>query len=303
MKKKYIKIFIFSEFSKKIGMGHYIRSKRLYDFLKKKNRVFIYMNKNKKFLENVIKKNSINSIFIFDFKNYDKFKINYNKSCKYVFFDKYKKTVNSEININPLFPSTSRYSGPKWFSFPLNFFNESKIIIKNKDNKKRKQVLICQGGTDAHNNLNKLIRIIKNKLFNLDLDLSVLAPKQYKINNNTKKKYSIKIFKNIKNIYRFINKFDHIITSGGGFAYEVNFLCIDCTYVTSESREIKLCKFLEKKRFGKTFKIHQINKIKKNIYDNLTGKFNKNNKYRIRYFRHNGLKNISNLICKIKNEI
>ena len=51
MEKKTNKIFIFCHFSKKIGLGHYIRSYRLYDMLKKQHDVFFYSNKTKKFIE------------------------------------------------------------------------------------------------------------------------------------------------------------------------------------------------------------------------------------------------------------
>ena len=43
-----MKIIIFSEFSKKIGGGHYERSKRLKNELKKKFRTFLYINFKKK---------------------------------------------------------------------------------------------------------------------------------------------------------------------------------------------------------------------------------------------------------------
>ena len=103
---------------------------------------------------------------------------------------------------------------------------------------------------------------------------------------------------------KFLINFDHIVTSCGGLSYEINSLGINCTYITSEPTEIKLAKFLEKKKFGKYFKIKQRKEIRSYIYNNLT----KTNKYyelknKIRYFRHNGLRNISNLIQNINNEI
>ena len=273
----------------------------MYDYLKKKNNIIIYSNKKNNFINHTVNKNQKHTIFIFDFKSYNKVNIKFNKNCRYIFFDKIKKNNSHEIIINPLYPGTSKYSGPKWYPYPENFFNKKNIYFKKKI--KKKKLLICQGGTDAHNNLNILAEIIKNKIYDLDIDLSILAPKKNYFNETLKKKYKIKIFKNIKNIFNFVKKFDHIVTSCGGLAYEINFLGIDCTYVTSEPREIKLSKFLEKKGFGKAFNINCKNNIKKNIYKNLVGKVKKSNKYRVRYFRHNGLKNILDLIIKIQNEV
>ena len=300
MQNKNTKIIIFSEFSKKIGMGHFVRSKRLYEYLKKKNDILIYFNKKKIFIKNIISKYPVRTIFIFDFKSYNQIDINFNNNCRYVFFDKIKKNNSHEIIINPLYPETSEYSGPRWYPYSVNFFNKKNIYSKKKNKKK---LLIYQGGTDAHNNLSKLAQIIYNKIYDLDVELSILAPKKYYLSKYLKNKYKIKVFKNVKNIFNFIKKFDHIVTSCGGFAYEVNFLGIDCTYVTSEPREIKLSKFLEKKGFGKFFNINRKNSIKKNIYKNLVRKVKKNDTNKFRYFRHNGLKNISDLIRKIQNEI
>ena len=69
MEKKTNKIFIFCHFSKKIGLGHYIRSYRLYDMLKKQHDVFFYSNKTKKFIETKIRNHFQNSIFFLISKN------------------------------------------------------------------------------------------------------------------------------------------------------------------------------------------------------------------------------------------
>ena len=86
-------ILIFCEISKKIGGGHYIRSERLYDHLKKKYKCKFFVNKKKLEIKNIIKDNK-NSIVVFDFKKYSK---NY-----YLNFDNNKKFVSNSININPL---------------------------------------------------------------------------------------------------------------------------------------------------------------------------------------------------------
>lgn len=298
MNKKDIIIVIFSEFSKKIGMGHYVRSKRLYKYLKKNFKVFYHLNKSKNFIKCYTIKNAENITYIFDFKNYENIEYNIQKKCNYLFFDKNEKNKKNVFHLNPLLPWKKKLSGPKWFCYPPDFF----LVKKNKN--KNKKILICQGGTDAHNNINSLIRIIKNEIGNIKVDLNVLTPKKFKINQKLKKKYSIKFFKNIKNMSKFLIKFDHVVTSCGGLSYEINSLGINCTYISSEPREIKLAKFLEKKKFGKYFQIKQKKQIRSYIYKNLT-RTNKSSelKNKIRYFRHNGLRNISKLIQNINNEI
>jgi len=47
MVKKNLNIVIFTEFSKKIGLGHYVRSQRLFNYLKKNYLVKLYVNKKK----------------------------------------------------------------------------------------------------------------------------------------------------------------------------------------------------------------------------------------------------------------
>ena len=103
---------------------------------------------------------------------------------------------------------------------------------------------------------------------------------------------------------KFLINFDHIVTSCGSLSYEINSLGISCTYISSEPREIKLAKFLEKKKFGKYFQIKKKNQIRSYIYENLISSNKPSElKNKIRYFRHNGLRNISKLIQKINNEI
>ena len=51
MVKKNLNVVIFTEFSKKIGLGHYIRSQRLFNYLKKNYLVKLYVNKKKSFIE------------------------------------------------------------------------------------------------------------------------------------------------------------------------------------------------------------------------------------------------------------
>ena len=296
-----LNIIIFTEFSKKKGLGHFVRSKRLYHYLKKKYLVKLYVNKNSFFINKVINNNKKKTIYFFDFKNYKKLYYSKDPNCFNIYLDKVSRGIKNSFNINPLMPSTSNYSGPRWFFYPLEFFSK----LKKRKNK-LKRVLICQGGTDANNNISKLIKIIKNRIKDCKFHLSVLAPKNYKLNQNLKKKYSIKFYSNIKNMHLFLNKFDHIVSSFGSTGYEINFFGINCTFVTTEAREIKLAKYFKKKGFGSFFDISQKKHIIEDIYNQLVSKKdNKLFKKKTNYFRHNGLLNIKNLILKIikKNEI
>ena len=38
-----------------------------------------------------------------------------------------------------------------------------------------------------------------------------------------------------------------------GLSYEINFLGIECTYITSEPKEMRLAKFFERKKVWKLF--------------------------------------------------
>jgi spore coat polysaccharide biosynthesis predicted glycosyltransferase SpsG len=300
MFEKNLKIIIFTEFSKNVGLGHYVRSKRLYNYLKDKFQISFYFNKNKIFINKFIQNVKSKTIFIFDFKNYKTHQYKINNQSFHLYFDRKIKKRKNCLSINPLCPSQSYFSGPKWFFYPSNFFKFRKV----KKNNKIKKILICQGGTDANNNIVKLIKIIKNEINNIKFELNILAPKFYKISKFLKKKYSIKIYSNIKNFSHFINKFDHIVTACGNISYEINFFGLSCTYVSSEPREIKLAKYLEKNKFGRYFKISEKNQIINDVYSHLkVEQLKKRYINKIKYFRHNGLDNILKLILRIKNEI
>ena len=308
MPKKYInvnliqhmKIIFFSEFSRKIGSGHYIRSQRLYNELKNKHETQYFLNKNKVFINNFLKKNKKKCIYIFDLKKYEKF--HNSKKNFYIYFDNKIYMGKNSININPLFPDHKNYNGPKWHVFPKDF--DIKKVFR-KITKKRK-ILICQGGTDPHNNIPKLIRIVKNKIKDLEFELHVLINNKLLISNKLKKKYLLHEHKNIKKMSKFLKEYDHIITGCGNICLEINYLGIPSTYVSSEKREIKLAKYFKKKGFGNFFKVTDAKKIREHLHKQLKiskdGKINIMKK-KIKYFRHDGLKNINKLIDKLKYEI
>ena len=100
------------------------------------------------------------------------------------------------------------------------------------------------------------------------------------------------------------HEYDYVITACGNLCYEINFFGIQCSYVTSEPREIKLGKYLQKKGFGKLFTKKNIDElfrhVKKDIHKK---KYADLYRKKISYFRHNGLDNIYKLISKKFNEI
>lgn len=103
-----------------------------------------------------------------------------------------------------------------------------------------------------------------------------------------------------------MRNFDHIVTACGNLAYEINFLGINCTYVTCEKRELYLARYLKKKGFGNFFYNPRDKKLIKHIYQQLLlpNQIIKKLKIKkIRYFRHNGLINIEKIILKLLNEI
>ena len=147
------KIVFFTEFSKKKGSGHFIRSRRLCKYLRKKNfKTEFYCNKEKIFISDYLKKLSTKTIIIFDFKYYQKFHYYYKDYLFYIFFDNVKKEKKNSININPLLPSKRKFSGPKWYAFPENFFHNN-----YKKKKYSLKILVLQGGTDPHSNLEKIL--------------------------------------------------------------------------------------------------------------------------------------------------
>lgn len=295
-----MKFIFFSEFSKRIGSGHLIRSKRLYNQLSKKYTVQYFLNKDKKYIKNFIKKKKEKVIFIFDLKKYCKFHKLTTNFC--IYFDNNINSAKNSININPLLPFNKKYHGPKWHIYPKDFNVKTRYLIKQK----KRKILVCQGGTDPHGNILKLIKIIKNKIKDIDFELHILTSNKIKIKKNLLLKYKVKEYKNIKNLSNFFTNYEHIVTSCGNISLEINFLGIPTTYVSSEKREIKLGKYFENKGFGNFFYVSQAKKIQKHIYKELqASKRYKINimKNKIKYFRHDGLKNILNILNKLNYEI
>ena len=145
---KLIEIHIFCERSKIIGGGHYIRSNRLFNLLKKTYKTYIHINlKEKKILK--ILNNKKKKILFFDYQNYKKKNYVNSKKNYYFFFDTEKNLNIRSTNICPLIFKNKKFYGPKWLVMPNN-------IIKKGIAKKIKNILILQGLTDAKNNAKKI---------------------------------------------------------------------------------------------------------------------------------------------------
>ena len=249
--KKQVKIFC--EKSKSKGNGHYVRSKRLNNFLKK-NRIKskIYCNKTNNQINKIIY-NCKNSFYlILDFKEYKKIKLKKdNKILKTIVFENVnKKKFFKNVNVFPLDIQFNKNSGSAFYQFPKDICSKKNIHKFRKFKKKIIKILVIQGGTDANNNLNKIIRVLnKNDLkFNYELIVKTNNKKSiYKNNYNSKK---VKIIGKVKNMSQVYNKIDIAVSSCGGLAFELGFLGIPTIHFSSEPREIIRAKLLEKRGLG-----------------------------------------------------
>lgn len=287
-------IIIFTRFSKKDGMGHFIRSKRLHDILKKKYICKLYTNKNDSFIIKTIKKQKKKTIIILDFKKYEKKIIVNKKSIFYVLFDQNKIKAKNLISINPLsIKNNNKLDGSKWFIFPKNFSKKKKI----KKFKEKLNIFICQGGTDANNNLKKIVTKlnIKNKKIK---KIFVKVPKMNYINFSHQK---IIYLKKMDNLFNILNQIDVAISGCGNFSYEINYFKIPTIYISSEKSEIIRGKNYQNIGLGKFFKINQVNKAIKelNVLMNDKNYYNKMIAKRLKLFENDNSKRIYELITKI----
>tara|TARA_Y100000590_G_scaffold450482_1_gene590220 strand:+ start:860 stop:1765 length:906 start_codon:yes stop_codon:yes gene_type:complete len=294
---KYKKIIFFCEKSKKIGGGHFIRSKRLFLLLRYHYKCTFYLNKTNLQIKNILKKNK-KSIVIFDLKKFYKNIFINNFKNYYIAFDNKKKFCKNLININPLEFNNNKFSGPKWFLYPKKF------KLKNTKRKKIKNLLICQGLTDANNNLNKIVKIASSFSKEKKIKIFVKVPKKNYIKKNMSNLNNIVEIPKINNLSKFLSKIDFAITSTGNFSYELGHLKIPCIYVSDEPNEIKRGKIYRKKKIGKIFTSNEQIKIVKELYKI----FNNKNYYQFlikrlgMYFKYDSEKNYKKLFNKILNE-
>lgn len=290
IKKK--KIIFFTEFSKKIGGGHYARSKRLYNILKKKYKCNFYFNKNKKKINDIIKfeYKYYKLLVIYDLKKIYNYNFYKKKEIFYICFDNIKKFNQiNYININPLNFAKGKYNGPKYYPYPKDLLN---VKIQKKA-KRVKKILIIQGSTDAYNFRDQILKLTRNFLFIKKIQIYMPGKKNYKKNN-------IIYFKKFKNISSLLTKIDIAITSTGNLACEIGYLGIPMLYMTKDKIEKTRAKILTKKNIGKMLSIRNkrnvISELNKLIFDY------KYRNYQIKqnllYFRNDGLKNVLKIINK-----
>ena len=292
------KILIFTEFSKKIGKGHYYRSLQIKNKLSTKYQCKIESNKSRNYIDRTIKK-KLPSLVIFDFKTYDK-KL-FKNNIKYIAFDNIAKYHKNLINLNPLTLDKRQYSGPNWYPFPDEFYKEKNQKLK----KKHFTLLITQGATDAFNNLNKILKCL-DYLDNKKIKTCIIKiPNNTNLDINNKNNIKIKKVRTIKKISNIFKNIDLAITGCGNFSLEISFFGIPSVYVSSEKTEIKRGKLLQKKNLGKFYGPNNF----KSISNELNKLVNNNNYYKniikkkLKIFRKKGLSNILKLVDKQTDEI
>ena len=296
---KYKKIIFICEKSKKIGGGHFIRTKRLKEIIGKKYRTYFYINLSLKKIINVVRQNN-NSIIVYDFKKYSKKIFIKDLENFYVVFDNNKKFVKNSVNINPLYFKKKNFCGPEWFIYPKNFRKN----LEKRESKKI-NVFVCQGYTDAHNNINKIVKILRE--FSLDKNIKIYTKVPYK--NYLKKRFlrnkNIIEINKFKNLFTFLKKIDIAITSTGNFSYEIGYCEIPSLFISDDLKEKIRGKAYQKKGLGKIFssknEVKILEEFKKLCYNyNYYVKIKKNLK---KYFKKNSEKNYLDLFRKInKNE-
>ena len=267
--------------SKKVGNGHYVRSKRLFNFLiKKKFNVKFYFNKSNFKINNIIKKEKNKIYLVIDFKNYKKLNLKKNtKILKIISLENLKKkSFFKEKRIYPLDIQHKKNSGPKFYFYPKDFAKiDKKNIFKKWKKPKKIKILIIQGGTDANNNLNKIINIILNSNFNYKNKIVVKTNAKHIIKKKYLKNENVKIIGPIKYISKLYKNIHVAISACGGTAFELGFLGIPTIHVTSEPRELNRAAAFNKKKLGVFYKV---NKPKDIICE--LNKICLNKKYRIK---------------------
>lgn len=237
---KSIEIHIFCEKSKTIGGGHYTRSSRIFNLLKKRYTTFFYTNSTSKKIYKILN-NKKKKILFFDYQNYKKIKFPNLKNNYYFFLDNELKLNKRSTNICPLIFKNRKYYGPKWLIMPKN-------IKKKRYIRKIKNILILQGLTDAKNNIKKIYLSIKD--YCKQNDISIYTRRK---DINSKDKF-LQVYDYKKNIHSFFRKkIDLAITGIGNSALELGYQNIPCIFVSELKHEIKRGKILEKKRIGKFF--------------------------------------------------
>jgi|TARA_B110000211_G_scaffold54345_1_gene60239 spore coat polysaccharide biosynthesis predicted glycosyltransferase SpsG len=298
MTKSRKKILLFTEFSKKIGKGHYYRSLQIKKKLSRKYKCEIEFNKSRDYIYFKIKKKKP-ALVIFDFKNYNHNLFKHN--TKYIAFDNNVKYHKNLINLNPLTLAKKPYSGPDWYPYPDEFLKEKNKKVRENNF----SLLITQGATDAFNNLNKILKCLDYLDYKKIRTCIIKIPEGTNLNIKNKNNIEIKKIRTIKKISNIFKNIDLAITGCGNFALEISFFGIPSVYVSSEKTEIKRGKLLQKNNLGKFYTPNNF----KNIANELNRLVNNNNYYnkivqkKLKIFRKKGLSNILKLVDGQMNEI
>jgi spore coat polysaccharide biosynthesis predicted glycosyltransferase SpsG len=291
-------VLIFTEISKKIGGGHYERASELKRKLNHEFNVTININLSKIQIKKILYAIKQPTLIIYDFKDHSKSIIKKNINSIFILMESNRYYQKNVISIDPLNLNKGYYNGPRWSCYPNDFFENLKF------KKKKKNLLIAQGSTDAHGNIKKILSIIEPFILENNLQIFIKGSKFIHIPSKFKKYKNIKIINRIKKISFLLKKIDFAITSCGNFCHEINFFGIKAMYVTSEPREIRRAKKLESLNFGKYVKINDKKSFKLELNNFVKDKnFDKRNIKKIKFFRHNGMLNLINLILRITNNV
>lgn len=240
------------------GQGHFIRSKNLYNFLKKKhyvnlaiiNKKILKDKSNKIFFRNLSKLLDTSKIIIIDFSNYYLFKSNFFLKL----FNFLKKYENKLVIIDSLYKDSIlnyyNFSNPimiypyimkKKSLFSLKYFNNKKKYLigskyfiadaKNKNikisKKIIKKILVSCGGSDKENCTLKIIKFFSKygDIFDLNCVIgpffkkkNILTIKNFIKSYKLKKK--VRLLFNIGHLSNIFDKFGIIICTSGLTKYE-----------------------------------------------------------------------------------
>lgn len=273
MKKK---ILIIYEKSKIVGMGHYYRSNRLKNLLKKRYDVKLTSIEKSKFFEKSLNKFNL---VILDLKSYPKIK---NKK-KIIIFEDIHKINKNILSINPL-DIFLENSGPEYFLFPKNLNK----VSYNFDKKKKVNILVIQGADDSNNQLHEILKYLVENKNNIKFDFRIVSKK---FDNMKLNDFNYKLLNFYKDAAKIYDGIQIAISSVGNTAFELGKIGVPTIHYTVEPREIKRALILEKLKLGKFIKknyknllIKELNKIflddiyRKNLIKNRINYFNKKNK-------------------------
>jgi spore coat polysaccharide biosynthesis predicted glycosyltransferase SpsG len=243
------KVLVITKSTMSYGTGHLIRSKAIYNEIKKNYQAKLITNEDKK---NYYKYD----ILVFDLPDYNNFlQKNYNyKNQKIVCID-----YNGQDLIDLNFSSV-RYS----HKAKKNLVSINNIIL-NKPKKytsiKKKFVLISMGGSDPKNYTKKiLLKLLKDK----GIIIKVILGKLNKNYNSFKnlKNDRVTILQNPKNFRALQANCKYAITNGGMTMCEMIYLNKKIFAVPKNKNEENFCKLINKKynlKFGKVNDVKIIN--------------------------------------------